>query len=187
MLNKQGGLEADLTVSTLDGSDQTQADSGLFPVSNFELVNFRIYSFSSSSLITCCNFNLQSNVLGNSPVFYLNAAGGAAFHNLSHVRQTIQDAGFKDVRVDDVSRDLGLLSLQGPEARNILGKVVAGGEAALSNEAFPFYTHKVIEVAGHKVRDHAACVQRKESRQTDGKNRYTAQRGYCAVSVFTQS
>ena len=49
----------------------------------------------------------------SSPVFYLNCAGGAAFHNLSHVRQTIQDAGFANCRVDDVSRELGLLSVQG--------------------------------------------------------------------------
>ena len=88
----------------------------------------------------------------SSPVFYLNCAGGAAFHNLSHVRQTIQDAGFSACRVDDVSRELGLLSLQGPHSRKLLGKLVDGGEEALSNEHFPFYTHKVLEVAGHKVR-----------------------------------
>ena len=50
---------------------------------------------------------------GSSPVFYLNCAGGAAFHNLSHVRQTIQDAGFAECRIDDVSREMGLLSVQG--------------------------------------------------------------------------
>ena len=57
----------------------------------------------------------QAGVDGSSssPVFYLNCAGGAAFHNLSHVRQTIQDAGFASCRVEDVSRELGLLSVQG--------------------------------------------------------------------------
>ena len=130
-------------------------------------------------------------------MFYLNCAGGAAFHNLSHVRQTIQDAGFASCRVDDVSRELGLLSvqgsnaeytfksgglrenwavftqtimvnyatlnkyytytvesqiyLQGPDSRKVLGRLIDGGEEALSNERFPFYTHKVIEIAGHKV------------------------------------
>ncbi len=152
MLNKQGGLEADLTVSTLGGDDAAVgADRALFPVSS--VIWGHTHATCKEWLLFLFLPSSQPGHKGGSPVFYLNAAGGAAFHNLSHVRQTIQDAGFTDVRVDDVSRELGLLSLQGPESRRILGKVVEGGEAALSNEQFPFYTHKIIDVAGHKVKE----------------------------------
>ena len=41
--------------------------------------------------------------------------------------------------------------LQGPDSRKVLGQLIDGGEDALSNEKFPFYTHKVLEIAGHKV------------------------------------
>ena len=61
--------------------------------------------------------------------------------------------------MDDVSRELGLLSVQGPDSRKVLGRLVDGGEEALCNEQFPFYTHKVLEVAGHKVRQiDRACI-----------------------------
>ena len=44
-----------------------------------------------------------------------------------------------------------LFFVQGPDSRKVLGKLIDGGEEALSNEQFPFYTHKVVEIAGHKV------------------------------------
>ena len=47
---------------------------------------------------------------------------------------------------------LKLFSVQGPDSRKVLGKLIDGGEEALSNEQFPFYTHKVLEIAGHKVK-----------------------------------
>jgi sarcosine dehydrogenase len=81
------------------------------------------------------------------------AAGGSAYHNLTHIRQTIEDLSVScgrklDVHVADASEHMGLISLQGPNSRDILAKLT---KADLSNAAFPFSTHKVIEVAGHKV------------------------------------
>jgi len=42
-----------------------------------------------------------------------------------------------------------MLSIQGRNSRALLQEIT--GED-LSNEAFPFSTHKIVEIAGHKVR-----------------------------------
>jgi len=80
--------------------------------------------------------------------FYIAAAGGAAYQNFAHIQQSIQDAGF-NVKLEDRTREMGMLSLQGPTARAILEKVTS---SSLDNSSFPFSTNKMVEVAGHKVR-----------------------------------
>ncbi|KAF3848946.1 hypothetical protein F7725_015443 [Dissostichus mawsoni] len=44
---------------------------------------------------------------------------------------------------------MGMISIQGPKSREVLQEVL---DADLSNEAFPFSTHKVVSAAGHQVR-----------------------------------
>ena len=80
--------------------------------------------------------------------FYIAAAGGAAYQNLSHIRGALQDKGF-NVKLEDRSHDMGMLSLQGPYSREILSKLT---QTPLDNESFPFNTNQIISVAGHKVR-----------------------------------
>ena len=80
--------------------------------------------------------------------FYIAAAGGAAYQNFAHIQQSIQDAEF-DVKLEDRTREMGMLSLQGPTARAILEKVTS---SPLDNSSFPFSTNKMVEVAGHQVR-----------------------------------
>jgi len=80
--------------------------------------------------------------------YYIAAAGGAAYQNLAHIQTTVQDAGF-NVRIEDRSRDMGMLSLQGPRAKDILKRLT---ETPLDNSSFPFSTNKMINVAGHWVR-----------------------------------
>jgi len=80
--------------------------------------------------------------------FYIAAAGGAAYQNLAHIQTALQDGGF-DVSLTDQSRDMGMLSLQGPASREILAELT---DAKLDNASFPFSTHQLIKVAGHTVR-----------------------------------
>lgn len=79
--------------------------------------------------------------------FYVAAAGGAAYQNWAHIQQTIQDENF-NVTLQDVSRQMGMMSLQGPKSRQILQKLT---HCDLTNEAFPFSTCQTITVAGHEV------------------------------------
>ena len=60
----------------------------------------------------------------------------------------LQDKNF-NVTLSDVSRKMGMLSLQGPKSRKILQKLT---DADLSNEGFPFNSCQYIKVAGgHEV------------------------------------
>jgi len=106
MLNKNAGIEADLTVSVLRGQDE------------------------------------------NSKEYYVAAAGGAAYHNYAHILAAIQDKKL-NCQLEDVSRQFGMISLQGPRSRQILQKLTT--DCDLSNEAFPFSTNKYLNIAGHKV------------------------------------
>ena len=86
--------------------------------------------------------------------FYIAAAGGAAYHNFSHIQQSIQDLAetqgglAKDIELIDRTREYGMLSLQGPRSKEILQMVSTEN---FENENFPVSTNKWIEVAGHKV------------------------------------
>jgi len=113
MLNKDAGIEADLTVSVIESG-------------------------------TGCVGEPQFDGRG----FYIAAAGGAAYQNYAHILRTLQDGGF-NVTLEDQSEEMGMLSLQGPAARDILAKLT---DTDLSNSSFPFSTNKMIEVAGHRVR-----------------------------------
>ncbi|KAF4016835.1 hypothetical protein G4228_007993 [Cervus hanglu yarkandensis] len=80
--------------------------------------------------------------------YYLAVGGAAAQHSWSHISAALQDRRFRCQLIDS-SEDLGLLSVQGPASRAILQEVL---EADLSDEAFPFSTHKLVRAAGHLVR-----------------------------------
>uniref|UniRef100_A0A8C4II66 Sarcosine dehydrogenase n=1 Tax=Dicentrarchus labrax TaxID=13489 RepID=A0A8C4II66_DICLA len=83
-----------------------------------------------------------------SNAYYLAIGGGVAEHNWNHIRTVLQDQGFR-CQLTDYSEDMGMISIQGPKSREVLQEVL---EADLSNEAFPFSSHKVVKAAGHQVR-----------------------------------
>uniref|UniRef100_A0A667ZFP9 Sarcosine dehydrogenase n=1 Tax=Myripristis murdjan TaxID=586833 RepID=A0A667ZFP9_9TELE len=84
----------------------------------------------------------------NGDAYYLAIGGGVAEHNWNHIRTVLQDEGFK-CQLTDHSEDMGMISIQGPKSRDVLQEVL---DTDLSNEAFPFSTHKVVSAAGHQVR-----------------------------------
>ncbi|XP_039618685.1 sarcosine dehydrogenase, mitochondrial [Polypterus senegalus] len=93
----------------------------------------------------------QSSVLA--PAFegygyYLAIGGAVAQHNWSHIKTVLQDQKFQ-CELLDCSEDLGMISIQGPQSRSVLQEVI---DTDLSNEAFPFSTHKIVKACGHEVR-----------------------------------
>ncbi|XP_015449825.1 sarcosine dehydrogenase, mitochondrial isoform X4 [Pteropus alecto] len=80
--------------------------------------------------------------------YYLAVGGATAQHNSSYILAVLQDRRFRCQLIDS-SEALGLISIQGPASRAILQEVL---DADLSNEAFPFSTHKLVTAAGHLVR-----------------------------------
>eukprot|EP00079_Xenopus_tropicalis_P031904 XP_017945675.1 PREDICTED: sarcosine dehydrogenase, mitochondrial [Xenopus tropicalis] len=80
--------------------------------------------------------------------YYLAIGGAVAQHNWSHISTVLQDEKF-DCKLVDSSEDQGMISIQGPASRTILQEVL---DEDLSNEAFPFSTHKLVTAAGFTVR-----------------------------------
>ncbi|KAM8796627.1 sarcosine dehydrogenase, mitochondrial [Eudromia elegans] len=80
--------------------------------------------------------------------YYLAVGGAVAQHNWSHISTVLQDLRLQ-CSLLDCSEELGMLSLQGPLSRAVLQDVL---DTDLSNEAFPFSTHKLAKVAGCTVR-----------------------------------
>ncbi|XP_051907440.1 sarcosine dehydrogenase, mitochondrial [Hippocampus zosterae] len=92
--------------------------------------------------------NLPLAPESNGDAYYLAIGGGVAEHNWNHIRTVIQDQGFR-CQLTDHSEDMGMISIQGPKSREVLQEVL---DTDLSNDAFPFSTHKVVTAAGHHVR-----------------------------------
>ncbi|XP_068925341.1 sarcosine dehydrogenase, mitochondrial [Petaurus breviceps papuanus] len=80
--------------------------------------------------------------------YYLAVGGAVAQYNWSHITTVLQDKKF-NCQLIDCTEDMGTISVQGPNSRAVLQEVL---ETDLSNEAFPFSTHKLVKAAGHLVR-----------------------------------
>ena len=80
-----------------------------------------------------------------------------SFYLVSSTAQTVRDMDWiqrhipagADVRLDDVTSGIGVVSVMGPNARELLSKVT---ETDLSGEAFPFGAARPIKVADADVR-----------------------------------
>ncbi|KAL4004874.1 early B-cell factor [Sarotherodon galilaeus] len=92
--------------------------------------------------------NLPLAPESNGDAYYLAIGGGVAEHNWNHIRTVLQDQGFR-CQLTDHSEDMGMISIQGPKSWEVLQEVL---DTDLSNEAFPFSSHKVVNAAGHQVR-----------------------------------
>ena len=77
--------------------------------------------------------------------FMVVTAAAAATRDMALLRRACRD---RDVTVTDVTDELPMLGLMGPNSRAVLSRLT---DADLGNEAFPFATGRRIEVAGVDV------------------------------------
>lgn len=80
--------------------------------------------------------------------FYLVTGTSVTNHVYSHIRQHAIKEQW-NITLQDLSRELSILSIQGPLSRNVLQKIT---DDDLSNISFPYMTNKIITVAGYTVR-----------------------------------
>ena len=80
--------------------------------------------------------------------YYVVTAGASFQHDRVWMENVIRKKGF-NVQLEDITEDIGVLSLQGRYAREVLGPITS---ADLSNDAFPFGTWQDHQVAGVDVR-----------------------------------
>jgi len=75
--------------------------------------------------------------------FYVVTGTGAATHDADWIRRSV--AAGRSVQLRDVSEEYGVLSVMGPQARELLARVADG---RLDNQAFPFSTWRTLRIAG---------------------------------------
>ncbi|XP_045507727.1 sarcosine dehydrogenase, mitochondrial [Colias croceus] len=108
LLNEKGGVEADLTVSVLDGGSG-QLHEPIFKGRGY----------------------------------YVVTSGFSANHTLAHLRRIIQKHKLR-ATITDVTKQLCVLGIQGPDSQRILQRYT---DAGLSNDAFPINTHRSMHVS----------------------------------------
>ncbi len=79
--------------------------------------------------------------------YYIVTGTGFRTHDFAWIADNI--SGSLDATLTDVTDEIGVLSLMGPAARDVLAKV---SDADVSNAAFPFASCRGIELAGASVR-----------------------------------
>lgn len=83
--------------------------------------------------------------------FYIVVAGATGQKDFDFFTKLRNSENFvnSDIKVEDVSTDFGVLNVQGRFSRKIMEKIAPNSE--FSNESFPAYTEKQIEISGAKV------------------------------------
>ncbi len=76
--------------------------------------------------------------------FQLLAGAGAEWHDLEWLQRHLPPNG---IEIENVTEDWGTLVLSGPKSRDILASLCAND---LSTSAFPWMTHRPVEIAGVK-------------------------------------
>uniref|UniRef100_A0A8C5ENU7 Dimethylglycine dehydrogenase, mitochondrial n=1 Tax=Gouania willdenowi TaxID=441366 RepID=A0A8C5ENU7_GOUWI len=80
--------------------------------------------------------------------FLLITGSGSELHDLRWIEAEVSNGGY-DVDISNVTDDIGVLGIAGPNARNVLQKLT---EEDLSDSAFKFLHCKLIQIAGVPVR-----------------------------------
>lgn len=74
--------------------------------------------------------------------YYIVAGGASAFHTYNHLRQAIKEKAFQ-ATVEDVTGEMGVISIQGPNSRKILQRIT---DFELSNENLQPNCNAVVNV-----------------------------------------
>ncbi|CAK1548346.1 unnamed protein product [Leptosia nina] len=96
--------------------------------------------------LTVCKIDGGSGQL-HEPIFkglgyYVVTSGFSANHTLAHLRRIIQKHKLR-ATITDVSKQICVLAIQGPDSQRILQRYTNAG---LSNDAFPINTHRSLHV-----------------------------------------
>nr|CAG4642302.1 EOG090X014D [Evadne anonyx] len=85
----------------------------------------------------------------NGKAFYVSVNGDATYHTFAHIKNAIEDGGFK-AEIINSSQEMSLLSIQGPNSRDLMQKLCPNDD--FSNESFLLSTHRLVEIRGRSCR-----------------------------------
>lgn len=74
--------------------------------------------------------------------YYIVAGGASANHTLAHIRESIKNRGLK-AKVTDVTYRIGVISIQGPNSREILQKIT---DFQLTDDALPYNSSAIANI-----------------------------------------
>lgn len=132
----------------LTGSEAKQAADWIFTADMDKPVNKTIYTCALNSKggveadVTVSAIDRPTDPLLKGRGYYIVAGGASANHTLAHIREAIQEKGFK-AEVTDFTDKMGVISIQGPKSREILQKIT---DFCLTNENLPFNTTSIINI-----------------------------------------
>ncbi|XP_076233334.1 sarcosine dehydrogenase, mitochondrial-like [Calliopsis andreniformis] len=88
------------------------------------------------------------NPIFQEKAFYIVSSGLAAYHTWAHMNKVIGEKNF-DVSLHDVTEQIGILSVQGPNSQKIVEALI---EDEISNETFKYSTTKLVTIKNEVVR-----------------------------------
>ncbi|XP_060812640.1 sarcosine dehydrogenase, mitochondrial [Bombus pascuorum] len=80
--------------------------------------------------------------------FYIVSNGISIYHTWAHMKKAIMEKGF-DVSLHDVSEQIGILSVQGPNSRKVIETLI---EDEISDESFKYSTTKLVKIKNETIR-----------------------------------
>ena len=123
LCNAKGGVEADLTVTTLFPDD----------VARYSDLNERCTGSDAGA--------------AGAAAYYFAAGGSTATKDLAWIERVLDDGGY-NAAVHDVSQTMSVLSIQGPHSRRLLQTIATSDPCTLDDGALPFSSYQNVEIAG---------------------------------------
>ncbi|XP_012238092.1 sarcosine dehydrogenase, mitochondrial [Bombus impatiens] len=88
------------------------------------------------------------NPIFKEKAFYIVSNGISIYHTWAHMKKVIMEKGF-DVSLHDVSEQIGILSVQGPNSRKVIETLI---EDEISDESFKYSTTKLVKIKNETIR-----------------------------------
>ncbi|XP_076755351.1 sarcosine dehydrogenase, mitochondrial-like [Xylocopa sonorina] len=80
--------------------------------------------------------------------FYIVSSSMSTYHTWAHINKVITEKGF-DVSLDDVTEQIGILSVQGPNSRRLVETLI---EDDISDESFKYSSTKLTKIKNEVIR-----------------------------------
>uniref|UniRef100_A0A7S2WI35 Sarcosine dehydrogenase n=1 Tax=Mucochytrium quahogii TaxID=96639 RepID=A0A7S2WI35_9STRA len=93
--------------------------------------------------------DLTVTLLPDESGYYFAAGGNTVTKDFEWISRQINQHGW-DVKFEDHSANITMISVQGPMSRSLLQPLITSGHS-LDDESFPFSTCQELEIGGHKL------------------------------------
>ncbi|XP_017789303.1 PREDICTED: sarcosine dehydrogenase, mitochondrial [Habropoda laboriosa] len=142
----------------LCGPDAQETANYLFTANTNRGINKTIYTCMlnhAGGVETDCTVTVMEpgtseivNLIFKERAFYIVSSGVSAYHTWAHINKVIAENSF-DVSLHDITEQIGILSVQGPNSRKIVELLI---KEEISDESFKYSTTKLVKIENEVVR-----------------------------------